>query len=58
MVTKAEGEKQSMILTAEARLESAKRDAEAQVMLAEASRQGTEQQERRQDAHRAGQPDQ
>ena len=39
MVTKAEGEKQSMILSAEARLESAKRDAEAQIMLADASSQ-------------------
>jgi len=37
MVTKAEGEKQSMILAAEGRLESAKRDAVAQVTLAEAS---------------------
>jgi regulator of protease activity HflC (stomatin/prohibitin superfamily) len=37
VVTKAEGEKQSMILQAEARLESAKRDATAQVTLAEAS---------------------
>ena len=36
-VTKAEGEKQAMILQAEARLESAKRDAAAQVNLAEAS---------------------
>ena len=35
----AEGEKQSMILSAEARLESARRDAAAQVMLAEASSQ-------------------
>ncbi|GHU28378.1 membrane protein [Betaproteobacteria bacterium] len=39
MVTRAEGDKQSMILTAEARLESAKRDAAAQIMLAEASSQ-------------------
>ena len=39
MVTRAEGEKQSMILTAEARLESAKRDASEQGMLAEASSQ-------------------
>ena len=38
-VTRAEGEKQSMILTAEARLESAKRDAAAQIMLADASSQ-------------------
>jgi regulator of protease activity HflC (stomatin/prohibitin superfamily) len=37
MVTKAEGEKQSMILQAEARLEAAQRDASAQVTLAEAS---------------------
>jgi regulator of protease activity HflC (stomatin/prohibitin superfamily) len=37
MVTKAEGEKQSMILQAEARLEAAHRDATAQVTLAEAS---------------------
>jgi len=37
MVTRAEGEKQAMILEAEARQESAKRDANAQVMLAEAS---------------------
>jgi len=36
-VTKAEGDKQSMILQADARLESAKRDAEAQVTLATAS---------------------
>ncbi|MFP5340111.1 MAG: SPFH domain-containing protein [Gammaproteobacteria bacterium] len=36
-VTKAEGAKQAAILAAEARLESAKRDANAQVMLAEAS---------------------
>jgi regulator of protease activity HflC (stomatin/prohibitin superfamily) len=36
-VTKAEGDKQSMILQADARLESARRDAEAQVMLATAS---------------------
>ena len=35
MVTKAEGEKQSMILAAEGGLESAKRDAVAQVTLAE-----------------------
>lgn len=39
MVTRAEGEKQSMILAAEARLESAKRDAAAQVTLAEGSSQ-------------------
>src|SRR5262245_23264902 len=39
MVTKAEGEKQSMILEAEGRLESAKRDAVAQVTLAESSSQ-------------------
>ncbi len=38
VVTRAEGAKQSAILSeAEARLESAKRDANAQVMLAEAS---------------------
>lgn len=37
MVTRSEGQKQSMILEAEARLESAKRDAAAQVTLAEAS---------------------
>jgi regulator of protease activity HflC (stomatin/prohibitin superfamily) len=37
MVTRSEGQKQSMILEAEARLESAKRDATAQVTLAEAS---------------------
>ena len=37
VVTRAEGDKQSMILQAEARLESAKRDAAAQVNLAEAS---------------------
>jgi regulator of protease activity HflC (stomatin/prohibitin superfamily) len=37
MVTKAEGEKQAMILQAEARLEAAHRDATAQVTLAEAS---------------------
>ena len=37
VVTKSEGAKQSAILEAEARLESAKRDANAQVMLAEAS---------------------
>ena len=36
-VTRAEGDKQSMILQAEARLESAKRDAAATVNLAEAS---------------------
>ena len=36
-VTRAEGDKQSMILQAEARLEAARRDAEAQVMLATAS---------------------
>ncbi|MBL8399208.1 MAG: SPFH/Band 7/PHB domain protein [Candidatus Accumulibacter sp.] len=39
MVTRAEGEKQAMILTAEARLESAKRDGAAQITLAEASSQ-------------------
>jgi len=39
MVTKAEGEKQSMILEAAGRLESAKRDAVAQVTLAESSAQ-------------------
>jgi regulator of protease activity HflC (stomatin/prohibitin superfamily) len=39
MVTKAEGEKQAMILEAEGRLESAKRDAVAQVTLAESSSQ-------------------
>jgi regulator of protease activity HflC (stomatin/prohibitin superfamily) len=37
MVTKAEGIKQSAILQSEARLEAARRDAEAQVTLAEAS---------------------
>ena len=37
VVTKAEGEKQAMILEAEGRLESAKRDAIAQVTLAESS---------------------
>jgi len=37
VVTRAEGQKQAMILEAEARLESAKRDAAAQVTLAEAS---------------------
>ncbi len=37
MVTMAEGTKQSTILQAEARLEAARRDAEAQVTLAEAS---------------------
>jgi len=37
MVTRAEGQKQSAILEAEARLESARRDANAQVTLAEAS---------------------
>ena len=36
-VTRAEGEKQAMILQAEGRLESAKRDAVAQVTLAESS---------------------
>jgi regulator of protease activity HflC (stomatin/prohibitin superfamily) len=36
-VTKAEGAKQAMILEAEGRLESAKRDAVAQVTLAESS---------------------
>jgi regulator of protease activity HflC (stomatin/prohibitin superfamily) len=40
MVTKAEGIKQSAILQAEARLESSRRDAEAQVTLAEASAEG------------------
>lgn len=39
MVTKAEGEKQSMILESEGRLESAKRDAAAQITLAESSAQ-------------------
>lgn len=39
MVTKAEGEKQSVILQAEGRLESARRDAEAQVTLADSSTQ-------------------
>ncbi len=39
VVTKAEGEKQAMILEAEGRLESAKRDAIAQVTLAESSSQ-------------------
>ena len=37
VVTKAEGEKQAMILAADGRLESAKRDAIAQVTLAESS---------------------
>ena len=37
MVTRSEGAKQSAVLEAEARLEAAKRDASAQVMLAEAS---------------------
>ena len=37
VVTKAEGAKQSAILYSEARLEAARRDAEAQVTLAEAS---------------------
>jgi len=37
VVTRSEGAKQSAILEAEARLESAKRDASSQVMLAEAS---------------------
>src|SRR5574344_2031711 len=37
VVTRSEGAKQSAILEAAARLESAKRDADAQVMLAEAS---------------------
>ena len=37
MVTKAEGEKQAMVLAADGRLESAKRDAVAQVTLAESS---------------------
>jgi regulator of protease activity HflC (stomatin/prohibitin superfamily) len=37
VVTRSEGAKQSAILEAEARLESAKRDANSQVMLAEAS---------------------
>lgn len=37
VVTRAEGEKQAMILEAEGRLESAKRDAIAQVTLAESS---------------------
>lgn len=39
VVTKAEGAKQAMILEAEGRLESAKRDAVAQVTLAESSMQ-------------------
>lgn len=39
VVTRAEGEKQAMILEAEGRLESAKRDAIAQVTLAESSAQ-------------------
>jgi len=39
VVTRAEGEKQAMILEAEGRLESAKRDAVAQVTLAESSAQ-------------------
>ncbi len=38
MVTRADGEKQSAILSAEGRLEASKRDAEAQVVLAEASK--------------------
>jgi len=38
MVTRAEGAKQSAILEAEGRLESAKRDAKAEVTLAEASK--------------------
>jgi len=37
MVTRSEGEKQSMILQAEARLASAERDATAQIMLSKAS---------------------
>jgi len=37
MVTKAEGEKQAMIMEDEGRLESAKRDAVAQVTLAEST---------------------
>jgi regulator of protease activity HflC (stomatin/prohibitin superfamily) len=39
VVTRAEGAKQAMILEAEGRLESAKRDAVAQVTLAESSAQ-------------------
>jgi len=39
MVTRADGEKQSAILSAEGRLEASKRDAEAQVVLANASKQ-------------------
>jgi regulator of protease activity HflC (stomatin/prohibitin superfamily) len=39
VVTKAEGEKQAMILEAEGRLESAKRDAVAQVTLADSAAQ-------------------
>ena len=39
VVTKAEGEKQAMILEAEGRLESAKRDAVAQVTLADSASQ-------------------
>jgi len=42
MVTRAEGEKQAMILAADGRLESAKRDAVAQVTLAEASARAIE----------------
>jgi regulator of protease activity HflC (stomatin/prohibitin superfamily) len=42
MVTRAEGEKQAMILAADGRLESAKRDAVAQVTLAEASAKAIE----------------
>jgi regulator of protease activity HflC (stomatin/prohibitin superfamily) len=42
MVTKAEGQKQAMILEAEGRLESAKRDAVAQVTLADSSAQAIE----------------
>ncbi len=37
METKAEGEKNAMILVADGKLESAKREAEAQIKLAEAS---------------------
>lgn len=36
-VTKADGEKQAAILEADGRLEASRRDAEAQVVLAEAS---------------------
>jgi len=41
-VTRAEGDKQAQILEAEGRLEASKRDAEAQVILADASRKAIE----------------